>query len=43
MVTEGGRGPWRLAKVSALIKQLMNLLHTKKGQERTLHFSLWMR
>nr|QLG20285.1 hypothetical protein [uncultured bacterium] len=26
-----------------LMKQLMNHLHSKKGQERTLPFSLWMR
>ncbi|MFZ2629488.1 MAG: hypothetical protein WAX67_11500 [Rugosibacter sp.] len=28
---------------SALMKQLMNHLHSKKGQERTLPSSLWMR
>jgi len=31
------------AKNSALMKQLMNYLHRKKGQERTLPSSLWMR
>ncbi len=28
---------------SALMKQLMNHLHSKKGQERTQPSSLWMR
>ena len=27
----------------ALVKQLMNQLHSKKGQEKTLPASLWMR
>lgn len=43
MVADDGRGLWRLAKRSVLMKQLMNLLHTKKGQERTQHSLLWMR
>jgi hypothetical protein len=29
--------------VLALMKQLMRQLHSKKGQERTLPASLWMR
>jgi len=28
---------------TALMKQLMNQLHSKKGQDRTLPASLWMR
>jgi len=32
-----------LKPAGALVKQLMNQLHSKKGQEKTLPASLWMR
>jgi len=39
----GSKGRITLLEKSALVKQLMNHLHSKKGQERTLPSSLWMR
>ncbi|MFZ2627895.1 MAG: hypothetical protein WAX67_03320, partial [Rugosibacter sp.] len=33
----------RLVSLSTLTKQLMKPLHSKKGQDRTLPASLWMR